>query len=101
MRNARSIAWRSFAGSVVSATGRNRLTPIRVEDDHLVGGGEVEADSSGLRADEEDEMVAGWVLEAVDHVHPLVLVGLPGEDVERKAGHWVRRVEGEAHWMWK
>jgi hypothetical protein len=37
-------------------------------------------------------MITIRVLEAIDHVHPLVLVGLPGEDVERKAGHWAQTV---------
>lgn len=71
----------------MSATGTARLTPVGVKDDHLVGGGEVEADSSGLGADEQDEVIAIRILEAIDHVHPLVLVGLPGEDVKGEAGH--------------
>ena len=46
--------------------------PVRVEEDEPVGADEVEAAAAGLGAEEEDELVAGGVVELVDQLLALV-----------------------------
>ena len=71
--------------------------PVRVEDDAGVGGGEVDAQAPGARAQQEDEAVRVGLTEAVDGrlsevaAHPAVD---PLIQVSGARGEWNRQVSG-------
>lgn len=100
------MACRSFAGSartdeLLFGTKSEPLarTPVRIEDHHFVRlntqndqwdlymrayGGQIQANTACLRADQEAEVVQLRILETVDHGHSRLAAELPSKGVKGK-----------------